>query len=64
MATLKELREEAALSQRDLAAMSGVGHATICRLEQGKQKPTHKTRRKVAKALGVEPRDIEFPAFT
>lgn len=62
MATLKELREKAALSQRDLSAMSGVAKATICRLEQGKQKAYPTTRRKLAQALKVKPGDIEFPS--
>ena len=57
---LKELREQAILSQRDLAAKSGVSYATICRLETGKQKPTFKTIRALAGALGVDPGEIEF----
>jgi DNA-binding XRE family transcriptional regulator len=35
MATLKELREAAFMSQRDLAATSGVSTATIAALERG-----------------------------
>ena len=57
---LKELREQAILSQRDLAEKAGVSYATICRLETGKQKPNFKTIRKLAEALDVHPGDIEF----
>ena len=57
---LKELREKAVLSQRDLAKLSGVAYATIARLELEKQKPTFVTIRKLAKALIVEPNSIEF----
>ena len=60
MSKLKELREKSVLSQRDLAETSGIAHATICRIETGKQKPTFKTIRKLAKALGVKPGDIDF----
>ncbi len=60
MTTLKDLRIKKVLSQRDLAAQSGVGVATINRLENGLQKPTFKTIRKLAKALKVQPSDIDF----
>jgi len=60
MPKLKELRIKAVLSQRDLAALSGVGLTTINRLENGIQKPTFKTMRKLAKALKVQPSEIEF----
>lgn len=55
---LRELRKSQALSQRDLAEKSDVSHATISRLELGHQKPTHKTVRKLADALGVEPHEL------
>ncbi len=60
MATLKELRENLYLSQEDLAGKSGMTTCTINRLENGKQKPQFGTIRKLAKALGVEPADINF----
>ena len=55
---LKQLREERALSQRDLAKLSGVTFATISRLETGKHKPTFASIRKLAAALGVEPKEL------
>ena len=57
---LKELRVKAILSQEDLGRIAGISPATVNRLEKGKQKPHFKTIRKLAKALGVEPEDIEF----
>ena len=60
MAKLKEIRKRKALSQRDLADQSGITHATICRIEIGKQKPNPSTHRKLAKALGVDPSELEF----
>ena len=57
---LKELRIKAVLSQEDLARLANISAATVNRLEQGKQRPNFVTIRKLAKALGVEPGDIEF----
>ena len=57
---LKELRIKAVLSQEDLARYANISAATVNRLEQGKQKPNFKTIRKLAKAFGVKPGDIEF----
>lgn len=52
---LKYIREGRALSQRDLAAMSGVAHDTIGQLERGERKARPSTIRKLAEALGVTP---------
>jgi len=57
---LREARIKAALSQRELSKASGVGYGTISRLENDKQKANFPTRRKLAKALGVEPANIDF----
>lgn len=60
MATLKELREAAFISQRDLAAASGVSRATIAALERGRRRrPQWRTLRALAKALGIHPKEIE-----
>jgi transcriptional regulator with XRE-family HTH domain len=55
---LRQLRRERALSQRDLSHMTGVAFDTISRLETGKQEAQHRTVRKLAEALGVEPREL------
>jgi transcriptional regulator with XRE-family HTH domain len=52
---LKRIREERALSQRDLAAMSGVAHDSIGQIERRERKARPSTVRKLAGALGVEP---------
>ncbi len=60
MTVLKELRISKVLSQAELAEKAGISRDTVIHLEIGKQKPTFKTVRKLAKALGVEPGDIDF----
>jgi transcriptional regulator with XRE-family HTH domain len=57
-ARLRRLRRESALSQRDLTRMTGIAFDTISRLETGKQRAQPRTIRKLADALGVEPREL------
>lgn len=61
MANLRELRKDQFLSQEDLAKMAGTTTSTVNRLENGKQTPRFATIRRLAKALGVNPADIDFP---
>ena len=60
MARLKDLREKQFLSQEELAKKAETTTGTINRLEKGKQKPRFGTWRKIAKALNVEPAEIDF----
>ena len=60
MATLKELRGKQLLTQDALAKKAGISRDTLNQIERGKQKPSFLTIRKLAKALGVEPGEIEF----
>ena len=55
---LRELRERASFSQMELSERSGVSRATIADLELGKRGARPKTRRKLARALGVEPWEL------
>ena len=55
---LKELREARALPLRELANEAGVGHNTIYRIEHGQRNVLPRTVRRLAKALGVEPREL------
>jgi len=55
---LRHLRRERALSQRDLSRITGIAFDTISRLETGKQRAQHRTIRKLAEALGVEPKEL------
>ncbi|PYR23558.1 MAG: XRE family transcriptional regulator [Acidobacteria bacterium] len=62
MSSLRELRERKFLSQRDLAKAAGVSTFTIWEIEGAKARPRRwRTLRKLAKALGVEPSEIELP---
>ena len=58
--TLRQLRDAAFLSQRELADKAGLTVATVNRIETGKSKPLRRTIRKLAKALDCAPGDIEF----
>ncbi len=58
MQRLKKLREEQALSLRELAVLSDVPHNVIWRIEAGRQGAQPRTIRKLAGALGVEPREL------
>lgn len=56
---LKQIREERVLSLRDLERLSGVSYNTIWFIEAGRRTRTHpRTIRKLAAALGVEPKDL------
>ena len=55
---LLRLREERALSQRDLARMADVAQATVGQIERGERNAQPRTIRKLAEALEVEPREL------
>jgi transcriptional regulator with XRE-family HTH domain len=55
---LRELRREQALALRELGELSGVSLQTIWRIEAGRQGAHPRTIRKLAQALGVEPREL------
>ena len=50
---LKRLRRLRAMSQEELAEESGVGRATISRIERGETGAHGRTLRRLAQALGV-----------
>jgi transcriptional regulator with XRE-family HTH domain len=52
------LREERVLSQRELARMAGLTHQTVWRFENGWTNAHPQTIRKIAEALGVEPKEL------
>lgn len=58
MERLRELRKDKVLSMRELEEIAGVSYNTIWRLEAGRQGAHPKTIRKLAEALGVEPREL------
>ena len=53
MERLKRLRRLRAMSQEELAEESGVGRATISRIERGETGAHGRTLRKLAATLGV-----------
>ncbi len=55
---LKALREKRVITQEELSNFSGVGVATISRLETGRVKPSIKTTRALAKALDISPEEL------
>ena len=57
-AKLRRLRRERALSQQDLERIMGVSQATLSDLEGGKRGARASTLRKLAGALGVEPKEL------
>jgi transcriptional regulator with XRE-family HTH domain len=61
LSRLRTLRQRKALSQRELAALAGLSHLTIVRLEAGNDSPYPRTVRKLAQALGVEPEALMEP---
>ncbi len=62
MATLKDLRRQAGMTQQQLATRAGVDLFTVANLEQGRVKrPYQGTLKKVAAALGVSADMIELP---
>ena len=58
VAKLKELRQRRVLTLRELEEESGVSYNTIWRLENGYTEARPSTIRKLAQALGVEPREL------
>jgi transcriptional regulator with XRE-family HTH domain len=55
---LRRLRRKQALSQRALAREAGVGLDAVNRIETGVRDALPTTLRKLANALGVEPKDL------
>lgn len=55
---LKRRRELAALSQQDLADRAGIARSTLLKLERLEAEARPSTVRKLAEALGIEPREL------
>jgi transcriptional regulator with XRE-family HTH domain len=59
--SLRRIRAERFLSQRELARQAGLHAITVVRLEAGATAPSTRTVRALAAALGIEPRDLTSP---
>jgi transcriptional regulator with XRE-family HTH domain len=55
---IRRLTESRALRQEDLAELAGVGKNTVNRIEKNRTEPHMTTIRKLADALGVDPREL------
>ena len=55
---LREMRKRKLLTQEQLAERSGVGVATIIRIERNQVEPRGSTIRKLAAALEVDPAEL------
>ncbi len=55
---LRDLRKRKLLTQEQLAERSGVGVATIIRVERNQVEPQGSTIRKLAEALDIEPEEL------
>jgi transcriptional regulator with XRE-family HTH domain len=55
---LKETRTRELLTQQELAEKSGVGVNTIIRVERNQVEPHFRTIRKLAEALGIDPKAL------
>jgi DNA-binding XRE family transcriptional regulator len=56
---IRELRERRKMTQDQLSDASGLPQSHISRLENGAHSPSHKTLLAIAKALGVDVREID-----
>jgi transcriptional regulator with XRE-family HTH domain len=55
---VKKAREQALLTQEELAGRAGIGTATLNRIEKDRVEPHFRTIRKIAKALGVDAKEL------
>ncbi len=55
---LRRLRKERLLTQQELSRMTGVAQDSISQLETSKREAQPGTIRKLAEALGVEPKEL------
>ncbi len=58
MPTLRQLREEAVLTQAELAQQVGVSVTAISHWETGNKRPRASNIRSLAKAFGVTPQEV------
>ena len=59
MASLRQIRRNQLLSQRDLARKARITPSTVYLIEAGRTRPRLKVMRQICEALGVAPQDID-----
>jgi transcriptional regulator with XRE-family HTH domain len=55
---VRRFREERALNQSELAVRAGLTAVHVGRIERGESYPRPRTRRHLAEALGVDPKEL------
>jgi transcriptional regulator with XRE-family HTH domain len=55
---VRRLRDERALTQEELAEKAGITVTALSRIERNSAEPRAKTRRRLAEALGADPREL------
>jgi transcriptional regulator with XRE-family HTH domain len=55
---VRRARERELLTQEELATRAGIGTATLNRIEKNRVEPHFRTIRKIARALGVDPKRL------
>jgi transcriptional regulator with XRE-family HTH domain len=55
---VRRARERELLTQEELASRAGIGAATLNRIEKDRVEPHFRTIRKIARALGVDPKKL------
>ena len=58
---LRARRLELGMRQQDLASVVGVHKSAVSQWERGETSPTYKMSLKIAKALGMNARDLFYP---
>jgi len=61
VATLRQLRQQLQLTQEQLALAADVSASTVYHIEAEKVQPRPSIVRRLARALGVTPDDIDLP---
>ncbi len=59
MATLRDLRQQNHLTQEQLALAAEISSSTVYHIEAGKVRPRPSIVRRLARALGVSPSEID-----
>lgn len=57
--TFKQARTESGLSLRGLVRATGLTYSSVTSIQAGTQKPQYATALKLARALGMDPMDID-----
>lgn len=56
---VREARKAAGMTQHQLGEAAGIPQSHVSRIERGKLSPTHMTIEKIARALGIEPQELD-----